>query len=121
MIHISTNTTFNLLAISYVGHVTSNDEREINQQIEMALRKLRPGFQVLTDLSGLHSMDYACASEITKRMDRFRITGVGKVVRVVPDASKDIGFNLMSQFHYGRNVPVVTCESAAQAIVHLGG
>jgi hypothetical protein len=38
------------------------------------------------------------------------------VVRVVPDPHKDIGLNILSQFHYGPKIKLVTFESLAEAL-----
>jgi len=40
---------------------------------------------------------------------------VARVVRVVPHPHKDIGFNLMSRFHYGKEVRIATFESLTEA------
>ena len=74
---------------------------------------------MFTDLSGLESMDSACAPEIEAMMDVFRQQGVGLVVRVVPEAKKDIGFKVMSYFHYGRAVTVLTFDSRTEALAKL--
>jgi hypothetical protein len=77
---------------------------------------MKPGFRLLTDLSGMDSMEYACAPEIEATMDLIREKGVALVVRVVPDPHKDIGFKVMSYFHYGRKVPVLTLDTRAEAL-----
>jgi len=41
------------------------------------------------------------------------------VVRVVPDPHKDIGLNILSQFHYGPQIKLVTFESLAEALSAL--
>jgi len=35
---------------------------------------------------------------------------------VVPDARKDIGLNILSQFHYDPKVPIATFETLADAL-----
>jgi hypothetical protein len=37
------------------------------------------------------------------------------VVRVIPDPHRDIGLQIMSIFHYGGDVQIVTCETLVQA------
>ena len=44
---------------------------------------------------------------------------VGTVVRVVPDPRKDIGLNILSRFHYGPEVRLITCEALAAALQWL--
>ena len=108
-----------LLTLSYRGHVSVEEIRQRRPQTLAALEQLAPGFRLLTDLSGLESMDIACAPEIEAMMDVFRQKGVGLVVRVVPDPKRDIGFKVMSFFHYGHAVPVLTFESRAEALEKL--
>jgi hypothetical protein len=40
---------------------------------------------------------------------------------VVPDPHKDIGLNILSQFHYGPEVRVMTFESLADALASISG
>ena len=42
------------------------------------------------------------------------------MVRIVPDPKKDIGFQVMSYFHYGPDVNIVTCENMDEAMRALG-
>jgi anti-anti-sigma regulatory factor len=76
---------------------------------------LAKGFTVLTDLSGLNSMDRSCVPELERMMDLIRKSGAGTVVRVIPDQAKDIGFNILSLFHYRNKVHVQTFQSLAEA------
>jgi hypothetical protein len=46
--------------------------------------------------------------------------GVGMVVRVIPDPSKDIGMNILTIFHYPQQLQVVTCQNLAEALQALG-
>ncbi len=50
-----------------------------------------------------------------------REKGVALVVRVVPKRSKDIGFNILSLFHYPQKVHIVTCATLAEAEQALRG
>jgi|GEM_PF-1963540 len=105
----------NLLTIRYFGHVTGAEMKGVTERAGAILSKVRPGFTVLTDLSGLNSMELDCVPDLTGMMDRFKAKGVGTVVRIIPDPSKDIGFNILAIVHYRRGVHVVTCETAAEA------
>jgi hypothetical protein len=113
------NPKLNLLAMSYGQHVTPKELQQQRPQIEQLLEQLQPGFCILTDLSGLDRMDYACAPQIEHNMDLCRRKGVGKVVRVISDPHKDIGFRVMSYFHYGHGVPITTHETVAEAMADL--
>ena len=83
------------------------------------MTEMEPGFRLLTDLSGLESMDTACAPEIGAIMDLLAEKQVGTVVRVVPDPHKDIGLNILSLFHYGPEVRLITCENLTAALQTL--
>jgi hypothetical protein len=64
-------------------------------------------------------MDQECAVEIGRSMDQIRVAGVGLIVRVIPDASKDIGMSILSVFHYPHELTVLTCATLAQALERL--
>jgi hypothetical protein len=80
---------------------------------------IKPGFRLLTDLSSLESMSASCATDLGEMMNLCNGKGIGAVIRVVPDPRKDIGFTLMSRFHYGNRVEVKTYETLADAIQSL--
>lgn len=85
------------------------------QEISAVLPQVRPGFTVVTDLSALNTMSLDCAPDLTKAMDAFRARGVATVVRVIPDPTKDIGFNILAIVHYRRGIRVITCKTRAEA------
>jgi hypothetical protein len=39
----------------------------------------------------------------------------------VPDPRKDIGLNILSQFHYGPEIRVMTFETLADAVTSIAG
>jgi hypothetical protein len=88
--------------------------------MRFALERVERGFRLLADLTGLQSMDIACAPHIESAMDLCNGKGVSDVVRIIPDPRKDIGMQIMSYFHYGGDVRIVTCESAEEASDLLG-
>jgi hypothetical protein len=47
-------------------------------------------------------------------MEMLDRSGVGLVVRVIPDPYKDIGMNILTLFHYPHHPRVVTCDSMAE-------
>jgi len=116
---VETDATRNLLIITYLGHVEPAELALGRAELVAALAMVQPGFRLLTDLSELDAMEYACATEIEGMMDLVRKQGVTLVVRVVPDPHKDIGFKVMSFFHYDPQTPVVTCETRAEALQKL--
>jgi hypothetical protein len=99
----------------YRGHGAAAEMKAFEEEVRGLLPQVRKGFTVLTDLSGLDSMELDCMASLTKAMDEFKARGVGAVVRIVPDPAKDIGFNILSVVHYRRGVRVVTCQTAEEA------
>lgn len=49
-------------------------------------------------------------------MDVCAEKGVASVTRVMPDPHKDIGLNILSQFHYGPEIKIATFETLADAL-----
>jgi hypothetical protein len=72
--------------------------------------------RVLTDLSHLDCMDEDCAKDLGAIMDLLASNDLEKVICVIPDPKKDIGFGLMSRFHYDHRTPLLTCESLEEAM-----
>jgi hypothetical protein len=119
MYEVHSDPSRNLLLVIYREHVSCAEARQCREEVVRVLATIPPGFRLLTDLSGLDAMEYACAPEIQAMMDLFRQQGVTEVVRVVPDPKKDIGFTVMSYFHHARDTPVLTCETRAEALEKL--
>jgi anti-anti-sigma regulatory factor len=116
MYHIEFDQTHRLLKLAYSGTVDLAETKRCRADVEALLPAVGPGFTLLTDLSGLDQMDFACIDEVRAMMDRFREHGVAHVVRVIPDWRKDIGFTILSYFHYGRNVTVQTVDTLAEGL-----
>jgi len=91
-----------LLVISAAQKVTAEEAKMVAQRIREVLQDVEPGFRVLADFRWLESMDSAAARHIAKIMDALAEKNVASVTRVMPDPHKDIGLNILSQFHYGR-------------------
>ncbi len=105
-----------LVVISAVGHVTREEVEAAALRVSELIKNFAPGFRVLTDFRWLQSMDSAAASHIAEIMDAVAEKRASLVVRVVPDPRKDIGLNILSQFHYGREIRIVTFETLADAL-----
>jgi hypothetical protein len=116
MFHAEVDASRNLLKVSYTKHVVVEDTRFGEERIRLLMPELKPGFRLLTDLSAVESIDLACVPYIRRVMDLCNANGVERVVRVIPDPQKDIGFNILSLFHYRRRVKIVTCETLAEAM-----
>ena len=121
MFQVEVNKSKNLLRISYAQHVGPEDTKRVEETIPPLLAEVRPGFRLLTDLSSLESMDLACVPYIKRMMDLCNKQGIEMVVRVIPDPHKDIGFKILSLFHYRRRVRIVTCATLEEAMKALEG
>ena len=106
----------NLLVIRYSEHVGPDETERALEEMRLALERVKRGFRLLADLTGLQSMDVLCAPHIESAMDLCNSKGVSNVVRIIPDPRKDIGMQIMSYFHYGGDVRIVTCESMDEAL-----
>ncbi len=108
-----------LLVISAAQRVTAEEANRAAQRIRELLQDVAPGFHVLADFRWLESMDSAAARHIAEMMDALAEKNVASVTRVMPDPHKDIGLNILSQFHYGANVKIATFETLADALQNL--
>jgi anti-anti-sigma regulatory factor len=104
------------LVISATQKVTAQEADMALQRVREVLQDVASGFHVLADFRGLQSMDPAAARHIAKIMDALAEKNVASVTRVMPDPHKDIGLNILSQFHYGANVKIATFETLADAL-----
>ena len=105
-----------LLVISALGHVTAQQVNGVAQSVRELLQQTAPGFHVLADFRWLESMDSTAAPHLAEIMDELTKKGVGSVTRVFSDPRKDIGLNILSQFHYEPNVSITTFETLADAV-----
>ena|SRR5262245_17951453 len=105
-----------LLVINAVQTVTAKEAKLAAQQIRDLLRDVAPGFQVLADFRWLESMDSAAARHIAEIMDMLTEKQVASVTRIIPDPHKDIGLNILSQFHYRPDVTITTFDTLADAV-----
>jgi anti-anti-sigma regulatory factor len=112
---VETDLSRQLMIVVYTGDVGVGEVRGIFEKMQMLLADMRPGFRLLTDLTHLKSMDSSCAPCMKQIMDLCDKKGVAIVVRIVSDPNKDIGFNIMSLFHYTRAVVIVTCSNTDEA------
>src|ERR1700747_528826 len=105
-----------LLVIGASQRVTVEQAKLAAQRVRELLHDVAPGFRVLADFRWLDSMDSAAARHIAKIMDALAEKGVASVTRVIPDPHKDIGLNILSQFHYGPEIKIETFETLADAL-----
>ena len=108
-----------LLVISALQRVTAEQAKLAARQVRKLLHDVEPGFRVLADFRWLESMDSAAAPHVARIMDTLAEKGVSSVTRVMPDPHKDIGLNILSQFHYGPEIQIAAFETLADALQSL--
>jgi anti-anti-sigma regulatory factor len=108
-----------LVVISTVGRVTKEEAKQAAQRVRDILKDFAAGFRVLADFRWLESMDTAAARHVAEIMDALTEKQVALVIRVMPDPHKDIGLNILSQFHYGPEIQITTFETMADALQSL--
>src|SRR6266567_1200115 len=101
--------------------VTAEQAKLAARRVRELLQDVAPGFRVLADYRWLESMDSAAARHIAEIMDVLAEKGVALVTRVIPDPRKDIGLNILSQFHYGPQIQIATFETLADALQSMTG
>ena len=115
MFLVASNKARRLLHLSYIGRVSVEELQRGSKELVALLAELPTGLHILVDLERLESMDIGCAEIVGKMMEVMEQHGVELVVRVIPDPTKDIGFNLISRFHYHRSPRTVTCKTMSEA------
>ncbi len=115
MYRIEINAVANTLEIHLRGCFDLEQGRELYGELCRRICELSPGFKLLTDLSRLKTMDIDAHDSIDQIMDLCNKHKVSKVVRVITKDTLDIGFNIMSLFHYSHSVVIHTCNSLEEA------
>ena len=119
MILITSNQHRRLLCLNYVQRVSPAELAAARDEMKALLADLPAGFQLLADFSQLEFMDPDSVTELGKAMDLFDQREVSLIVRVIPDASKDIGLNILTIFHYPHHPRVITCQNLAEALQRI--
>jgi hypothetical protein len=120
MFSVETNKAKRLLVVTAAGHVSEEEVKHAAEQVREALRDAASGIRVLTDFRWLESMRPGAAPHIAEIMDALAEKQVASVIRIIPDPGKDIGMiNILSQFHYSRELPISTVETLVDALDRL--
>jgi hypothetical protein len=114
-IQVSADVAANCIRLSFIGRITSAELERDHLNVERALRALRSGYSLVTDFTDLEEMAIDSAPMIDRTMELMKSTGVGLVVRVIPDPSKDPGVSILSLFHLPRSLKIVTTETRDEA------
>ena len=119
MYSVESDRSKRLLVISAAGEVTKKEVETVALRVREMMKEVTPGFRVLTDFRWLDRMEPAATAHLAEIMDALAEKNVAVVVRVIPDPHKDIGLNILSQFHYGPQIKLATFESLAEAVSAL--
>ncbi len=119
MFSVETDKAKGLLVISVAGHVSEEEVKQAGKQVREALEDVAPGLRALTDFRWLESIRPSAAPHIAEIMDALAEKQVASVIRIIPDRGKDIGMNILSQFHYSRNLPITTVGTLVEALDSL--
>ncbi|MFH1458883.1 MAG: hypothetical protein ABIG64_00730 [Candidatus Omnitrophota bacterium] len=109
----------NLLTIKIAGDFNNQQGVELLHKLQTKINGLTHGFKLLTDLSEIEKMEWDSYQSIDSIMELCNNHGVAKVIRVVTRESCDIGFNIMSLFHYPQSVLIHTCKTFKEAEDYL--
>ena len=120
MVLAAINEVKRFIYLGFIGKIQVADLSEYYEEVVLLLADLPAGFRLLTDLSRVESMEPGCEVEIGRVMEVFSEKEISAIVRVIPSPHKDIGFNILSAFHYKRQVPTTTCGSMDEAARILG-
>jgi hypothetical protein len=116
MISASVDNSGHVLAITYGHRVGRAETRAALRTLDELAPRLKPGFILLSDLTTLDSMEGDCAEDIGTMAELLNRQGVATIVRVIPDPTKDIGFNIISMFHFHPPVKLHTRDNLAEAV-----
>ena len=101
--------------IEFSGKVDKAQAEQSYVELQSIVPKHGKGFKLLTDLSRVEKIDLDIRDTIKKTMDFLDSRGVTEIFRVIADPEQDIGFNIMSLFHYSKRVKFFTLESRQEA------
>ena len=119
MIKADYNQGKNLVTIEFEGVVDMAQAEKFYPEIRKIVPHHGKEFTLLTDFTLLKKMDSKVLDLIKENMDFFNRAGVTKILRVIPDPEQDIGFNILSLFHYSKKVILMTLPSREEAEKHL--
>jgi hypothetical protein len=114
-VHIHADVERQILSFEFVGEVSAEEMQDKVEDLRHELEELRSGFVLFTDLSRLEVMENAGTDQIAIYMDLCAAKGVRRIVRLIPDPAKDVGFALLGVFHHEKGIPLVTCAEIEEA------
>ncbi|MDD4202779.1 MAG: hypothetical protein PHQ52_04875 [Candidatus Omnitrophica bacterium] len=116
MIEFKVNNDHTAIVITFKDSVDAKQTEQLHDSLQNIIPKLKRGFKLLTDLSFMEKMDIDAHLSIEKLMQLCNQCKVSQIIRIIPDTSKDVGFNIMSMMNYSPNVNIVTYRSTEEAL-----
>ena len=83
MFEVTVNTDKNRLYVTLQGHLEANERAEVVNAFIAAIRRLRPGFDIINDMSGLAPTEADGLKDLARVQATAMLRGVRKVIRVV--------------------------------------
>lgn len=112
---VETDPARKILRMRFRGVVRGEDMKTPFAGLPELLREMGSGFVQITDLTELDRMELDSVPQLTKMMDVCLAGGVARIIRVIPNPDKDIGFKLLSLTHYRGKVPIATYKTRGEA------
>lgn len=115
MYNIEIDIPSNILIMHLKGNFDNRQGQLLYEELREKIKPLKREFQLFTDLSQLEQMSFDAHESIDDIMDLCNDYGVAKVVRLITNENSDIGFNIMSLFHFSHSVIIHTCKTLEEA------
>ena len=107
MLNIETNLQRNTLYITLSGHFNIDETRAAGKEVLAAANKMKPGFNLITDIRKCHPSDSASLQELQRILEALTKRGLRLAVRITQIAlsalqfervSKEVGYDSISTF-----------------------
>ncbi len=119
MYSVEADSSKRLIVFTAAGRVAADEAAQVREELRILLTQIPSEATVLSDLRFVEAMKPEVARHIGEIMDLLAEKKVAAVVRVIPDAKKDVGMMILSRLHYGADVQVFTVPTLAEAIAIL--
>lgn len=83
MFQVAANPEKNRLYVTLGGHLEPSERQEVAKAFMAAMKDLRPGFDIVNDMSGLLPTDTDGLKELVRAQAAAKIKGVRSVIRIV--------------------------------------
>lgn len=83
MFLVSSDTARNRLYITLIGYLEAAERQEATKQVMAEAAKLEAGFDIVTDIRGLHATNKEGIRDLLRLRAALKLKGVGHIIRVV--------------------------------------